>query len=80
MEFAGKRVLSCEIIDSFDASFAGDYLDLKLCPEPLVRPLKAQPTAANTAACLIRSGKPTAPARLNVQFKTVVFWPLSRRC
>jgi SAM-dependent methyltransferase len=30
LEFAGKRVLSCEIINSFDAIFSGDYFDLKL--------------------------------------------------
>ena len=28
--FAGKKVTTCEILDAYDASFSGDYLDLKL--------------------------------------------------
>jgi SAM-dependent methyltransferase len=28
--FAGKKVTTCEILDTYDASFSGDYLDLKI--------------------------------------------------
>jgi SAM-dependent methyltransferase len=28
--FAGKKVTTCEILDTYDASFSGDYLDLKV--------------------------------------------------
>jgi SAM-dependent methyltransferase len=30
MAFAGKNVTTCEILDTYDASFSGDYLDLKV--------------------------------------------------